>query len=315
MDVCGLGTVAMDVLMQVDRLPGKDGFCTVEKTEYQPGGSGTNVIVQLARLGAACGYIASVSKDKYGLDIMESLALEQVDTGCMAVSEEGITVHTDIVIDKNGDKFILLNMGDVFGRLELNEERLAYIRNARVFYTDLCPGGPAVKAVLDAGSHGVKTVFNMQAGLETMKGLGMTREEILGCLKAVDVFAPCQQGLYDLTETKDLDECCRYLRSYTDGVLLFTLGSRGSVAYDGEGRKYEVPARAIKAVDTTGAGDSYMGGFIYAYYLRNRGLEDAMKFATACAAHTCGGLGARSSPGLEAVEEILLENQEEGGME
>ena len=52
MEVCGLGTIAMGVLMQVDMLPQKDGFCMVENTSYQPGGSGSNVIVQLARLGA-----------------------------------------------------------------------------------------------------------------------------------------------------------------------------------------------------------------------------------------------------------------------
>lgn len=307
MDVCGLGTVAMDVLMRVDQLPQKDGFCTVEETVYQPGGSGTNVIVQLARLGAGCGYIAAVSKDRYGLDIMKSLSSEQVDTGCMTVIEKGTTLHTDIVIDRNGDKFIMLNIGDVFGTLDLTGEQLEYIKTAGVFYTDLCPGKPARKALAEARCHGVKTVFNLQTGLKTMNGLGVAKEDILYCLKDVDVFAPCQQGLYDLTGTRDLDECCRYLRNYTDGILLFTLGSRGSVAYDRGGEKYEALVRKVEVVDTTGAGDSYIGGFIYAYYIRKDGLVHAMEFATACAACTCGGLGARYSPGLEAVEKMLLE--------
>ena len=307
MDVCGLGTVAMDVLMKVDQLPQKDGFCTVEETAYQPGGSGTNVIVQLARLGAGCGYIAAVSKDRYGLDIMESLSAEQVDTGCMTVKEDGITLHTDIVIDRNGDKFIMLNMGDVFGKLDLSEEQLEYIKKAGVLYTDLCPGKPAMKAISTARNHGVKTVFNLQAGLETMKGLGVTKEDILYCLKDIDVFAPCQQGLYEITGTRDLDECCKYFRDYTDGVLLFTLGSKGSVAYDSGGKRYEVPVRNVKVVDTTGAGDSYIGGFIYSYYVRKEGLASAMNFATACASYTCSGLGARFSPRLEAVEKMLSE--------
>ena len=51
--VWGIGTLAMDVLMKVDTLPKEDGFCMVESTEHQPGGSGTNVMVQMARLGAA----------------------------------------------------------------------------------------------------------------------------------------------------------------------------------------------------------------------------------------------------------------------
>ena len=59
MDVYGLGTLAMDVLIQVDTLPGEDSFCIVKSSERQPGGSGTNVIVQLARLGAKCGFIGA----------------------------------------------------------------------------------------------------------------------------------------------------------------------------------------------------------------------------------------------------------------
>ena len=58
--VWGIGTLAMDVLMKVDTLPKEDGFCMVESTEHQPGGSGTNVMVQMARLGAACGYTGAV---------------------------------------------------------------------------------------------------------------------------------------------------------------------------------------------------------------------------------------------------------------
>lgn len=311
MEVCGLGTIAMDVLMQVDSLPQKDGFCMVESTQYQPGGSGTNVIVQLARLGAACGYIASLSRDRYGLDILKNLREERVDTSCMNILDEGITLHTDIVIDKNGDKFIMLNMGDAFGKLEFDEKRQSCIENAKIFYTDLCPGAPAMQALSAARRKSVKTVFNMQVGLATMNGLGVSKEEILSCIREADVFAPCRQGLFDLTGTEDLDECCAYLRNYTDAVLLFTLGGDGSVSYDRAGKKYEIPCRKVNVVDTTGAGDSYMGGFIYSYYIKGADLPASMRFATACAAHTCSGLGARFSPDLETIEKYLSEQGDE----
>lgn len=305
MEVCGLGTIAMDVLMQVDALPGKDGFCMVENTTYQPGGSGTNVIVQLARLGVECGYIAALSKDRYGLDILKNLKEEHVDTSHMEVLEEGITLHTDIVIDRNGDKFIMLNMGDAFGKLEFDEEKKSYVEHAAVFYTDLCPGIPAIKAVSAARAKGVKTVFNMQVGLATMNGLGVSKGDLLTCLREIDVFAPCRQGLFDLTGSEDLDECCRYLRNYTDAVLLFTLGGDGAVAYGWADKRYEVPCRNVAVVDTTGAGDSYMGGFIYAYYIKGAKLPEAMQFATVCAAHTCSGLGARFSPNLEMIGKYM----------
>mgnify|MGYP002647654824 FL=1 len=305
MEVCGLGTIAMDVLMQVDMLPQKDGFCMVKNTSYQPGGSGSNVIVQLARLGAKCGYIAALSKDRYGLDILNNLKAEGVDTSCMEVFDKGVTLHTDIVIDQNGDKFIMLNMGDTFEKLEFDDMKKLYVEKAKVFYTDLCPGKPAMKAITAARNRGIETVFNMQVGLATMNGLGVSKEELLACIREVDVFAPCRQGLFDLTGTENLDECCGYLRNYTDAVLLFTLGSGGSAAYDRDGTKYEVPCKKVNVIDTTGAGDSYMGGFIYSYCIKGKDLLSSMRFATSCAAHTCSGLVARFSPDLEMVGQYL----------
>lgn len=305
MEVCGLGTIAMDVLMQVDMLPQKDGFCMVKNTSYQPGGSGSNVIVQLARLGAECGYIAALSKDRYGLDILNNLKAEGVDTSCMEVFDKGVTLHTDIVIDQNGDKFIMLNMGDTFEKLEFDDMKKLYVEKAKVFYTDLCPGKPAMKAITAARNRGIETVFNMQVGLATMNGLGVSKEELLACIREVDVFAPCRQGLFDLTGTENLDECCGYLRNYTDAVLLFTLGSGGSAAYDRDGTKYGVPCKKVNVIDTTGAGDSYMGGFIYSYCIKGKDLLSSMRFATSCAAHTCSGLGARFSPDLEMVGQYL----------
>ena len=305
MEVCGLGTIAMDVLMQVDMLPQKDGFCMVKNTSYQPGGSGSNVIVQLARLGAECGYIAALSKDRYGLDILNNLKAEGVDTSCMEVFDKGVTLHTDIVIDQNGDKFIMLNMGDTFEKLEFDDMKKLYVEKAKVFYTDLCPGKPAMKAITAARNRGIETVFNMQVGLATMNGRGVSKEELLACIREVDVFAPCRQGVFDLTGTENLDECCGYLRNYTDAVLLFTLGSGGSAAYDRDGTKYEVPCKKVNVIDTTGAGDSYMGGFIYSYCIKGKDLLSSMRFATSCAAHTCSGLGARFSPDLEMVGQYL----------
>ena len=307
MDVYGLGTLAMDVLIQVDTLPGEDSFCIVKSSERQPGGSGTNVIVQLARLGAKCGFIGAVGDDDIGKDVLESLAKEQVDNQSMVVKPGMTTLHTDIVIDSEGRKFIMLNMGNAFGDLKPEEVNTEVISQAKVFYTDLLPGAAAMHGLKYAKEHDVMTAFNMQVGLSTLGGLGVTAKDVLDSLAYVDVFAPCQEGLYELTGTRDLDECAKFLRKYCKGVLLFTLGKKGSVAYDPEDHKYEVPSCEIQAVDTTGAEDSYMGSFVYQFCLKHSNLEDSMKFATRCAAYTCTGIGARFTPTLQQVSEFQAE--------
>jgi len=304
-DVWGLGTLAMDVLMKVDALPKEDGFCMVLDNERQPGGSGTNVIVQLARLGAKCGYSGAVGDDGLGQEVISSLEQENVNAENMVMKKGSITLHTDIVIDRNGSKFIMLNMGDAFGSLDAKEAALDQICKSKVFYTDLLPKNAALTALKEAKKAGVTTVFNLQVGLGTMEGLGVSKEEILESLAYVDIFAPCRQGLYAITGTEDLDKCRDYLRKYCSGLLLFTLGDQGSAAYLGNEAKLTVPIKKVNTVDTTGAGDSYMGSFIYSYCLQGKELEDSMRFASVCAAHTCTGFGARFSPKLEEVADEL----------
>lgn len=304
-DVWGLGTLAMDVLMKVDALPKEDGFCMVLDNERQPGGSGTNVIVQLARLGAKCGYSGAVGDDGLGQEVISSLEQENVNAENMVMKKGSITLHTDIVIDRNGSKFIMLNMGDAFGSLDAKEAALDQICKSKVFYTDLLPKNAALTALKEAKKAGATTVFNLQVGLGTMEGLGVSKEEILESLAYVDIFAPCREGLYAITGTEDLDKCRDYLRKYCSGLLLFTLGDQGSAAYLGNEAKLTVPIKKVNTVDTTGAGDSYMGSFIYSYCLQGKELEDSMRFASVCAAHTCTGFGARFSPKLEEVADEL----------
>ena len=223
----------------------------------------------------------------------------------MVMKKGSITLHTDIVIDRNGSKFIMLNMGDAFGSLDAKEAALDQICKSKVFYTDLLPKNAALTALKEAKKAGVTTVFNLQVGLGTMEGLGVSKEEILESLAYVDIFAPCREGLYAITGTEDLDKCRDYLRKYCSGLLLFTLGDQGSAAYLGNEAKLTVPIKKVNTVDTTGTGDSYMGSFIYSYCLQGKELEDSMRFSSVCAAHTCTGFGARFSPKLEEVADEL----------
>lgn len=304
MDIVGLATYAMDVMMKVDTLPGEDGFAVVSSNTYVPGGSGTNVIVQAARLGAECGFMALVGEDTLGKDIIDSLKDEQVDTSEIKKKKKGISLHTDIVVDKEGKKFILLNMGDSFLDYQENDVCENYIKKAEVYYTDLLPIGPAMKGLKTAKAAGKKTAFNMQVNVSVMEGFGASEKMILESLQYVDLFAPCRDGLYMLCGTDNLENCLQYLRPYFKGTLLITLGGEGSVAFDESNRKYTQPISKMKPVDTTGAGDSYMGGMLYSYLLKNMPLQEAMEFSTICAAVTCSSLGARSGPGLAEVQKL-----------
>lgn len=63
-----------------------------------------------------------------------------------------------------------------------------------------------------------------------------------------------------------------------------------------DGRIVETPACPVKAVDTTGAGDSFMGALMHAYLVKEKPIEEALRFVASCAALTCTGVGARYYP-------------------
>src|SRR5262249_39801815 len=88
-----------------------------------------------------------------------------------------------------------------------------------------------------------------------------------------------------LTGVTDPAAALRELRRAHAGIFVAPLGVQGAIALDGD-RLIQVPAFAVEAVDTTGAGDVFRGAFIYAY-LQGRPLEQTMRFANAAAAVSC----------------------------
>lgn len=298
MDILGLGTYAIDIIKKVDRLPGPDGFCLIEHSETQPGGSGTNVMVQAAKLGAKCGFICKVGDDAVGGQVLASMRGEGIDTGFVQIMKGGTSLYTEIVVDRQGDKFIMLGQGDALTALKPGEINPQAFEGASVFFTDLIPYAAARASLREAKLKGLTTVCNLQVGLETMNNLGISKEDILDALSDIDIFAPCRGGLFDLARTEDLTACNAYVRQYFNGLLLVTLGAQGSRAYAQDGTVTTADLFPVEVVDTTGAGDSYLGAFMAAYLLWKKPLQEAMAFASKCAAYTCTQIGARSSPNL-----------------
>lgn len=296
-DICGLGTLAADVLMTVDQLPGADSFSMVQHTENQPGGSGTNTIVQAARLGSRCAYVGAIGNDSPGETVKTSLESEGVDTAYLYVRPGEVTTHTEIVVDQKGQKFILLIMGDAFFKLRLNTEDRKAIHASKVFFTDLLPGWAAMSGLKEAYYSDAKIAMALEIGISLFKELGVTEEQIKESLKYAHLLMPCKDAVRELTGTTEPLEAGRRLREYCPhGVIVLTLGDDGSFAFTPDGGIYRTPAVSVKAVDTTGAGDSFFGALMHSYLVREVPIEEALKYASVCAALTCTGLGARFKP-------------------
>lgn len=296
-DVCGLGTLAADCIMMVDDLPGKDSFRMVQHMEMQPGGSGTNTIVQAARLGSRCAYLGVTGDDPAGHTVIAALLEEGVDASHVYVRPGETTTRTEIVVGKNGEKFILLIMGDAFFKLRLSREDRSLIHDAKVFFTDLLPGWAAMSGLKEAFCGDSKIAVSLEVSVSLFEEMGVTRSQIRESMAYADLLMPCREAARELTGTDDPLEQGKALRDdCRKGTIVLTRGSDGSYAFTPDGGVYQTPAYPVKAVDTTGAGDSFTGAMIHAYLVKEKPVEQALQFASACAALTCTGIGARFRP-------------------
>lgn len=295
-DICGLGTLAADVIFLLDALPKKDSFCMVRHSEMQPGGSGTNAIVQAARLGSSCAYIGTVGDDAEGRLVIDSLTAEGVDASHMYVRPGERTTRTEVAVDREGNKCIFLIMGDAFFKLRLNQKDRAHLHEAKVFFTDLLPGWAAMSALREAFYSEQKIAVALEVGLGLFADMGVTEQQVKESLSRADLVVPCRDAARDLTGTDDPEEQARRMRGYCPGTIVLTRGSEGAAAFTPDGGSWFVPACDVKVEDTTGAGDSFTGSLLHAYLVKEWPIERALQFASACAALTCTGVGARYRP-------------------
>ncbi len=298
----GLGSVAIDIIGKVDELPKEDGFCVVTEQQLLDGGSCANVMTQMAHLGVPAGLVARLGDDDTGVKITKGLDKYGVNTSWMLTKPGGTSLTTHIYVDPYGSKTIVLYMGDSLMSLEFDDLDLSFLDSCKVFYTDLFPPRPAVAVAEVAKQKRIPVVFNMQVGWSLMEAFGADRNLIREMLRCTDVFAPCQAGAFELVGVDDPVDCIARLRTAFDyeGVIILTLGAKGSLIEYG-GQLAKIPAYQVSVLDTTGAGDSFIGAFMYAHYYAGFDLDKAGRFAAASAALTCTRIGARATPTLEEV--------------
>lgn len=302
--VVGLGSVAMDVIVQVNALPQVDGFSIARSQVVLDGGSAANVMSQVAKFGVTSGHIAQIGDDDLGKRLLKGLKEFGIDTSRIVVKPEGVSLQTFIPVDPQGEKMIFVNLGNCF--LDLSPDQLdpEYISGAKVFYTDLLPPKPAIEGARIAKESGAKVVFNLQMGLSMMEEMGIALDDIYALLKYVDVFAPCREAFFAMTKEDDPEKALMKFSSEYPIQTILTLGSKGVMTLVG-GEKVQVPAFEVDVVDTTGAGDSFIGAFMVACFIQGLDIKRSLEVASGAAALKCTKLGARSMPTRDEVDEFL----------
>ena len=239
--------------------------------EQNPGGAPANVAVACARLGLETGFIGKVGRDMHGSFIVETLKNTGVDTSLMLRDEKAFTTLAFVNIDEKGDRsFSFARHKSADTRLSADEIDFNALKNTKVLHfgslslTDE-PARSATYAAIDAAKkNGAVISYDPNYRALLWDSEETAKKEMRAPLHLADIIKISDEETELICDTSDIYEAAECLHAKGIKIVIVTLGSKGAFI-SCSGASVTLPPEDAKVVDTTGAGDSFLGGFLYRY--------------------------------------------------
>ncbi len=305
MDVIVIGSFVMALTTRLPRMPAAGESLIADLLDIGPGGKGSNLAVAVARQGARVGLVAKVGADLFGDVALKLYADEGIDASHVVRANDAQTGVALIYLEHSGENRIGIYPGANAALTAAEVERIAQapgFSTARVLATQLEIGDEAVMAAVKLGAAHGKTVLLNPAPARPLPA------EIL---RHVDILTP-NEGESRLLAGVDASaalndaEVGRRLLALGPRTVIITLGERGCLIVQRDAEPLLVPAFAVQAIDTVGAGDAFSGGLAVAL-ADGKTLPEAARWACATAALSVMHVGA--IPGLPRRAEIAALTQ------
>lgn len=295
-DVVGVGANSVDFVYRLPDSPRADSPTAklrISSHTVSCGGQMATALAGCAALGLYPAYVGAVGTDDNGGRVRRELAGRGIDLSHV-VTRDGANQFAVITVDdRTGERIVLWDRDDRL-RLRPAEVPPALIASARLVHVDDVDEDAAIRAATLARDAGVPATSDLD------RVTNRTAELVAAV--TIPIFA--EHVVPALTGEADYERGLRQLRQSHDGMLCITLGPRGSMMLAGD-RLYVEPGFAVQAVDTTGAGDVFRAGFIYAF-LEGREPAEILRFANAAAAVSCTRAGALASvPTLADIDRFM----------
>jgi fructokinase len=289
--------------------------------ERNPGGGPANLACAAAKLGADTAFIGKVGNDIFGRALKQILSDNHVNTKGLLLSNTYKTTLSFVQLDDSGERsfsFYRKNGADTMLRFE--EIDLSILDNCKYFFCSsvLMAEGDSREtsfAMIEAARKRNSTVvFDPNLRLNLWENAELAKKYILKALPLADIVKVSEEELLFLTGEANIEKAAARLTSECQfQALLVTLGAKGCYAVTGAGDFY-TPGFAVNTADTTAAGDSFTGGFLYKLIQSGKHISscsreelmESVRFANAVGALTTTRKGAISAlPGKTEVEQLL----------
>ncbi|HHS7808911.1 ribokinase [Pseudomonas koreensis] len=289
-NVVVIGSLNMDLVTRAPRLP-KGGetlighsFATVS------GGKGANQAVAAARLGARVAMVGCVGNDDYGVQLREALLAEQIDCQAVSTVEDSSGVAL-IVVDDNSQNAIVIVAGANGAMTPAVIDRFdAVLQAADVIICQLeIPDATVGHALKRARALGKTVILNPAPASRPLPA---------DWFAAIDYLIPNESEASALSglpvdSLQSAESAANQLIAMGAGKVIITLGAQGSLFANGKGFEH-FPAPKVQAVDTTAAGDTFVGGFAAAL-ASGKSEAEAIRYGQVAAALSVTRAGAQPS--------------------
>jgi ribokinase len=283
-----VGSVNADLIVRTERLPGRGETVAGSGVAHGLGGKGANQAVAAARMGAEVHFVGAVGDDAEAAQLAATLAAEGIDLAHLArvPGPSGLAV---VLVERSGENSIVVVAG-------ANARVAVDLRAAGVGVGDVVvaqgelPPTVTVEALAAARDLGATTVWNPAPVSPTdRRHVGLA-----------DVLVVNETELALLSGSDDVDAGIAALAADLDGDVVATLGPDGVVARV-DGRRLQVPVRSVEVVDTTGAGDCFVG-VLAASLAAGGSLGEAIRLAVVASSIAVGRPGA--APSMPTAAEV-----------
>ena len=301
------GSAAMDTTIVDELTPGTDEIRYISDVQEYPGGSAANTSIALRRLGIAVSFVGKLGGDAGGVQLMKEFQAEKVDISGIIIERGKKTIKTFITIDNCGNKriYVLGGENSALSISSPNEVDWKKIEDSEIVYIGEVFVEIAELIASCAKSWHKKVIY--RPGLPILK---VNAERVRGILRNVDMLILNTQGLE--TINKNLDPTNIDLLKTGVQTIIVTNGVNGCSVFT-QNETFTMPAVKSKVVDTTGAGDAFTAGLIYAI-LDSKSLKDCLRYALIVSAIKISKKGARTAlPSRSEVEEYLTHHRNEAG--
>jgi sugar/nucleoside kinase (ribokinase family) len=303
-DVACIGILVADLITKsVDSLPEKGKLGFVDEILLNTGGVAQTTSIVLAKLGTNVSIIGKIGSDLFGDYIISNLQKYGVDHRGLMRSKNQNTSKTIVLVDSKGERTFLYLPGSngEFSEKDINWSIVNEAKHVHIAGAFLMPSfdGENTTATLKKAKKMGKTTSMDTAWDQTGRWMNLIQPS----LKYIDYFLPSYTEACVMVSEKDPEKICDIFLNEGVKMVGLKLGENGCIIATKK-RKIRCAPFIVKEIDSTGAGDSWVGGFLTGM-MKGWSFEKCGTFANAVGAATVRTVGGGN--GIESIEQINRE--------